>query len=118
MPAAEAKRYRGITTPLIFIGMMCVSPLLRAQTQIWTADFQITNLYVAGAENFHYRVYGMPPVPACNNGTTWSYVNESDSGSKGYIAALLSAFTAGKYIRVLVTPANGFCHIAEIFVSP
>ena len=42
----------------------------------WTTDFTITNLYIAGQNNFQYRVYGMPAVSTCTNGSTWAYLNE------------------------------------------
>jgi hypothetical protein len=83
----------------------------------WTADFNITNLYVAQQNNFQYRVYGMAQVPACTNGTNWAYINDNDPGSAGYYAALLIAYTTGKLIRLNLTTAGGFCHIIEMFVS-
>ena len=88
----------------------------KALAAAWTADFTITALYVAGENNYQYRVYGIPTNAACSNGPTWAYVNDMDSGSKGEVVALLSAFNTSRTIRVLVEPTNGFCHIIEVFV--
>jgi hypothetical protein len=67
--------------------------LLSAQAQAdgWTSDFHITSLYVSGPTNFYYRVYGMPTVSTCTNGSNWAYVNQGDAGSSGYITAILMA---------------------------
>jgi hypothetical protein len=83
----------------------------------WTSDFTITNLYVAGQNNFQYRVYGMPTVASCTNGSNWGYINDIDPGSAGYYAAILTAYTTGKAIRLNIVTTNGFCHIVELFVS-
>jgi len=83
----------------------------------WTTDFTITNLYIAGQNNFQYRVYGMPAVSTCTNGPTWAYLNDSDPGSAGFYAAMLGAYYSGKVIRVNVATVNGFCHIIELFIS-
>jgi len=83
----------------------------------WTSDFTITNLYIAGQNNFQYRVYGMPAVSSCTNGPTWAYLNDSDPGSAGFYAAMLGAYYSGKVIRVNVQTVNGFCHIIELFIS-
>lgn len=101
-------------------GLAACSALLLSQTAVasaWTSDFTITNLYIAGENNFQYRVYGMPANSACSNGPTWGYVNDSDSGSKGQVATLLAAFYSGRPIRLLIEPGGGYCHIVEVFVS-
>jgi hypothetical protein len=98
-----------LTSVLLFASM-------QAFADEWTPEFRITALYVAGATNFHYRVFGMPNMPVCANGVNWAYVNEADPGSKGFIAAMLSAHASGKPIQVLTTPVNGFCHILELII--
>jgi hypothetical protein len=60
---------------------------------------------------------GMPAVAAWSNAPTWAYVNETDAGAKGYIAALLSAFAMGKQVALYVQPVNGFCRIIEINIT-
>lgn len=89
-----------------------------AQANQWTSDFIITNLYVAGQNNFQYRVYGMSSLQSlCPNSPNWAYVNESDSGAKGRVATILAAFYAGRAIRVYVTVTGGYCQIEELFAS-
>jgi hypothetical protein len=82
----------------------------------WTTNFTITGLFVSVQNNFQYRVYGLPPVASCTNGTTWAYINDSDGGSTGYYAALLTAFTTGKQITLNLVTVNGYCHIVELEV--
>jgi hypothetical protein len=102
---------------LLLIALLICSHQAHA-VQFWTADFTITNLYVSGSQNYHYRVYGMPANPACPPPNHWVYVNEIDTGAKGQIAAILMAYASGKPIRVLVeTDANQLCKIIEIFIS-
>ena len=83
----------------------------------WTSNFSITSLYVSEQNNFQYRVYGFPAVAACTHATNWAYVNDSDAGSAGYYAALLTAYTLGKQISLNLVTVNGFCHIVEVQVS-
>jgi hypothetical protein len=83
----------------------------------WTADFTITNLYIAGENNFQYRLYGMPSVAACTSAPNWAYINDADPGSKGMVATLLGAYYSGRVVRVNLVTTNGFCHIIELFVS-
>jgi len=90
---------------------------LPAHADGWTSDCTITNLYVAGQNNFQYRVFGMPGIASCTSGQTWGYVNDADPGSQGFVAAILSAYNTGKLIRLNIQTVNGFCHIIELFVS-
>lgn len=81
----------------------------------WTGSFVITQLYVSSAENFHVRVSGSPTVSACPNSPGWAYINQSQSGSKEYIAALMIAHASGKPVNVYWQPdANGYCQIIEL----
>ncbi len=100
---------------ILFAGLLLASSSAFADG--WTSDFNIANIYVAGQNNFQYRIYGMPPVASCTNGTNWAYLNDSDGGSAGYYATLLTAYSTGKLVRLNLVTTNGFCHIIEIFVS-
>jgi hypothetical protein len=81
----------------------------------WTGSFVITQLYISGAENFHVRVSGFGYISACSNGPTWAYINQSQSGSKEYIAALMIAYASGKPVNLFWQPdANGYCQIIEM----
>lgn len=85
--------------------------------------FKINKVFVSNAENFHFRVYGMPAMSFCPDGSTWAYINEADSGAKGKISTLLSAYAAGKDVVLYVTPtdpaSNGkaYCKITEFMVQ-
>src|SRR5689334_19767264 len=83
----------------------------------WRGYFTITNLYVAGLNNYQYRLYGSDVLPSCTSSPGWSYLNDSDSGSKGQVAALYAAFYSGRPVRVLLEDVGGFCHILEVVVS-
>jgi len=81
----------------------------------WTGSFVITQLYISGAENFHVRVSGFPAISACTTGPTWAYINQSQSGSKEYIAALMIAYASGKPVNIYWQPdASGYCQIIEM----
>jgi hypothetical protein len=82
-----------------------------------TAPFVITQLYISFAENYHVRVSGFPAISACPSGPTWAYINQSQAGSKEYIAALMIAYASGKPVSVIWQPdANGYCQIFELIV--
>jgi hypothetical protein len=89
--------------------------------EFWTNDFTITNLFVAGAENYHFRVYGMPLESRCSandDSRKFAYFNESYPGSKGLIATLLMAYSTGKQVRLFIqVDSNNYCQLVEAFVS-
>jgi hypothetical protein len=111
-----ARTNRKMTMRTLF-GIFFLLLSTHASADGWTTDFTVTNLYVSGQNNFQYRVYGMPAVSSCTNGPTWAYINDSDPGSQGFYAAILSAYDLGKVIRLNIQTVNGFCHIVELFVS-
>jgi hypothetical protein len=89
-----------------------------AQAAQWTGYFTITGTYISGAENQHYRVGGMPLLSSlCPNGPSYAYINQSQSGSKTYVAALMSAQATGKKVNLYVVGNGGFCQIIELQVS-
>ena len=83
----------------------------------YTGTFTITSFYVASPGNYQYRIFGMGNVPSCTNSPNWAYLEDTDGGSKAYVAAILSAFYAGKSVSLYLTPVNGFCHIGEVVVN-
>jgi hypothetical protein len=83
----------------------------------WSGDFVITNLYVAGENNFQYRPYGVGVLSMCPNSPNWAYINENDNGAKGKIATILAAFYSGRPVRMYLSAQGGFCRIEEIFAS-
>lgn len=81
----------------------------------WTGPFAITSLYISGAENYHVRVIGAPSNPACPNGSTWYYINQSYSESKEYIATLMIAKATGQLVDIYwQADSNGYCQIIEL----
>jgi hypothetical protein len=101
---------------LLLIALPLLFASAQASAEAWTADFNISALHISLGENYHYRTYGMPAIAECP-GQGWAFVNESDSGAKGQIAALLMAYASGKQVRLFVAPSNGYCHIIEVLVS-
>lgn len=85
----------------------------------WTSAFTITSLYVSGPNNYAYRVYGFPPIAGTTcAGGGWAYINQGDAGASWYASALLTAYSTGKQVTLLVqVDGNGYCHIAEMTVS-
>jgi hypothetical protein len=86
--------------------------------QQWTGFFTISGVYMSSAENYHLRVTGFTPLWICPSGT-FTYVNQSSSGSRDYVAALLLAHAAAKQVNLFVgADANGYCRIVEFAVGP
>ena len=90
------------------------------------APFKIDKIYLANAENFHFRVLRNTTDGTwlCNNGPknpAWAYINESDSGSKGKMSALLAAYAAKKTVQLYTegvdTSAGRMCKIVEFIIS-
>lgn len=89
-----------------------------AEAAQWTGYFTITGAYISGAENQHYRVSGMPLLPSlCPAGPSYGYINESASGAKTYISALMAAQAAGKKVNLYVENDGGYCRIIEMQLS-
>ncbi|OWQ88589.1 hypothetical protein CDN99_17230 [Roseateles aquatilis] len=82
----------------------------------WTGEFKPGGPYVSSGVNFHFRVSNVPATANCPQ--TWAYINETDSGAKGKIAALLLAYAQGKSIDIFVdTGDGGYCHVVEFVVK-
>ncbi|MCP4485927.1 MAG: hypothetical protein GY820_01160 [Gammaproteobacteria bacterium] len=88
-----------------------------------TGWFKINQVFVSNGNNLYFRVYGMSSMSYCPDGSTWAYVDENDSGEKGKISTLLSAYAAGKDVTLHVEPKdhyeNGklYCHIVEVGIK-
>jgi hypothetical protein len=96
--------------------LLCVSGV--AEAAQWTGYFAITGTYISGAENLHYRVAGTLPLPApCPAAPTYAYINQSASGAKAYIAALMTAQVAGKLVKLYADNESGYCRIVEMQVQ-
>lgn len=85
-----------------------------------SSHFVIDKLWISGAENAHYRIVDESGTAHCTGGPTnpaWSYINVSDSGSKGKISAILLAYAQGKTVELTTeTDVNGYCHVVEFWV--
>lgn len=82
----------------------------------WTGEFKPIGPYVSGAENFHFRVDGVPATANCVS--SFAFINKSDGGSSVKIATLLLAYAQGKKIDLYVDKeASGYCRIIEFVVK-
>ncbi len=82
----------------------------------WSSAFVLTGVFVSAEGNYHLRANGLPAAANCPG--SWAYINQSDSGSKEYMASLLLAYALGKQVSLYVAPdTNGYCHIIELQVS-
>lgn len=53
----------------------------------------------------------------CAGGPTWSYLNDTDSNYKTFVAVMLLAKAQGNPITVFTTLEAGYCHIGYISTS-
>ncbi|GLS24804.1 hypothetical protein [Marinibactrum halimedae] len=88
----------------------------------FTGWFKISQLFVSNANNYHFRIYGMPRMDYCSASPDWAYLNENTSGSEGKMSVLLSAYAMGKQVNLRVEDKDGGngtirCHIVEFFVK-
>jgi hypothetical protein len=88
-----------------------------ARADGFTAFFTITGFYVSQQNNYQYRVFGMPAVTSCTNANNWAYVNDSDPASKGFVAAILFAYSTGKQISLNIQTVNGYCQFIELQIA-
>lgn len=106
-------------TTLLFLAV-CFFNSTMAQAYDVSAQFVIDKLWISGAETGHYRIVDEGGPAQCTGGPAypgWSYINVSDSGSKGKIAAILLAYAQGKTVELTTeTDGNGYCHIVEFWV--
>jgi hypothetical protein len=100
------------------------APRSHAQAQYWTGTFTISDLHLAAGNNMNVRIQGMPTMTYCASATYFAYVDPADTGASAKIAALITAFVAGKAVNLFVQPtdyySNGssYCHIIEFDVAP
>lgn len=77
---------------------------------------------IHAAQNAHYRLFPVNhDVRVCSgsHATDFTYVNASDDGAKGKMAALLMAFSLQKAMDIFtVVDANGYCQLVEFYISP
>jgi hypothetical protein len=90
----------------------------------------IKKIFVSDANNLHFRVISHAPnIPLCTGGPpngidpgmeAFAYVNESDSGAKGKMATLMTAYALGKYVTLVTEPVQFgphiYCHIVEFWI--
>jgi len=102
----------------LFAALFLMSTLACAQTT--TAPFKISTIAVHQPGNLPFRVYGMPTVPGCT--ANFAYVDEDDTTANAKISTLLTAFSAGKSIYLLVLPVTHpndgktYCQIRVVFL--
>jgi hypothetical protein len=113
-----------ILRSLIGITAALFSTVSMAQTTYQTGSFVIGQVGTAAGNNMYFRVYGVPSMSYCASGPTFAYVDVADSGYQGKVATILTAYSLGKQIYMLVQPvdfySNGssYCHIIEIYITP
>jgi hypothetical protein len=103
---------------VLFVGFVAGT----AQATEWTPYAKVSSTFVSSGTNMYFRVIG-PVSTQCPDHSNWAYINESDSGAKGKIATLLTAYALGKNVRLFVEPkdfyGNGavYCHVLEVQVT-
>jgi hypothetical protein len=113
-----------ILRSLIGITAAFFSTVSIAQTTYQTGSFVIGQVATAAGTNLYFRVYGVPSMSYCASGPTFAYIDVADSGYQGKVATLLTAYSLGKQIYMVVQPVefygNGssYCHIIEIYTAP
>jgi hypothetical protein len=113
-----------ILRSLIVITAAFFSTGSMAQTTYQTASFVIGQVGTAAGDNMYFRVYGVPSMSYCASGPTFAYVDVADSGYQGKVATILTAYSLGKQIYMLVQPVDfygsgsSYCHIIEIYITP
>ena len=81
------------------------------------ASGTITTIDITDANGFGFRVRVNGTSNMCGLGTDWAYLNEADSNYKVYVAALLSAKTAGMPVTVFTNVASSYCKIGYIQIQ-
>lgn len=93
----------------------------------YPAPFKIKSIFMSQPNNFYFRVsadYTDPNAWHCDSGPknpAWSYIDETDPGSKAMIAALLTAYSLGKTVTLITvgvdTYAGRMCKIIEFSIQ-
>jgi hypothetical protein len=94
--------------------------LMAAQPALaWDGYVQgtIYAISVTAGANFGFRVYLNGVTSTCTGGENWSYLNESDSNYKTYVAALMMAKSQGSTVHIYTYMESGYCHIGHITVA-
>lgn len=108
---------------IIFGLLITLSSFSIAKASEITSAFDIAQIYVSNADNMYFRVYDGDATALCTGGEHWAYINESDSGAKMKMAALMTASATSKQVVLVTEPidfyTNGhiYCHITEVVVK-
>lgn len=74
-------------------------------------------LDVTQGENYGFRVYLNGVGSNCTGGANWSYINESDSNYKTFVAVLMMAKAQEAQVTIYTNLQNGYCRIGYITLS-
>jgi hypothetical protein len=87
--------------------------------QAWdgVASGNIYAVEITGGNNYGLRVFVTGVSNMCSGGSSWAYLNESDSNYKTYVAAILAAKAQGSPVVVYSTLENGYCHIGYVSIQ-
>jgi hypothetical protein len=72
---------------------------------------------VTQGNNFGLPVHVNGVTTACSGGASWSYLNETDSNYKTYVAALMMAKAQGSAVTIYSNLENGYCRIGYITIT-
>lgn len=79
---------------------------------------KIETIHVTGGGNYGFRVTLRGSPAACGNANGWSYLNDTDSNYKVYVAVLLLAKAQQSSVTIYSNKdASGYCNIGYIYAS-
>jgi hypothetical protein len=82
-----------------------------------TVAGKIQTIEVAPGGNYGFRVSLVGSPSMCTGGTTWAFLNDTDSNYKIYVATMLLAKAQGLGITIFTSAEGGYCRIGYIVVG-
>lgn len=113
---ANTNPLRAIRLLPVLIAVM-LSPVIASADQGWTGFRAIIELEVTSGST-EVLLAGANGACTTINGNTWVSIPVGHSNEKHFLAALHSAFAAGKTINVYCSSAAQWAPIANMKVSP
>ena len=72
------------------------------------------NVDVTFGTSYGYRVFFSPQVTMCTGGSTWAYLNNSDSNYATYVSVIQQSKVLGTTVQVYSLNVGVYCHIGYI----
>lgn len=101
----------------LFFAIVGIGGIGVAQAWDGVITGQVTAVEITGGANYGFRVIVNGGTLMCGPSSSWSFLNESDSNYKTYVAAILMAKAMSAPVTIYTTREGDYCHIGYVSIQ-